>query len=88
MKIILMVSMRIRFSFEICIVNSDPVVDIHWLLISTFFMCRGEWQYLVDRFTLNDRYLGRLIPVITETFTSELKLKEVSVVCFANILRP
>jgi glutamyl aminopeptidase len=51
-------------------------------------MCRGEWQYLVDRFTLNDRYLGRLIPVITETFTSELKLKEVRVVCFANILRP
>jgi glutamyl aminopeptidase len=43
-------------------------------------MCRGEWQYLVDRFTLNDRYLGRLIPVITETFTSELKLKEVSAV--------
>jgi len=41
-------------------------------------MHRGEWQYLVGRFTLNDRYLGRLIPIITETFTSELKLKEVS----------
>lgn len=51
-------------------------------------MYRGEWQYLVGRFTLNDRYLGRLIPVITETFTSELKLKEVSAGWFLNIFRP
>jgi glutamyl aminopeptidase len=41
-------------------------------------MYRDSWQYLVDRFTLNDRYLGRLIPTITKTFTSELKLREVS----------
>jgi hypothetical protein len=51
-------------------------------------MYRGEWQYLVDRFTLNDRYLGRLIPIITETFTSELKLKEVSAALFVNICGP
>ncbi|GFG31124.1 hypothetical protein Cfor_00773 [Coptotermes formosanus] len=52
-------------------VSMNPVgVPIVWDFV------RGEWQYLVDRFTLNDRYLGRLIPVITETFTSELKLKE------------
>ena len=64
------------------------MVGICWLLISTFCMCRGEWQYLVGRFTLNDRYLGRLIPIITETFTSELKLKEVSAGLFLIIFRP
>ncbi|XP_069668648.1 aminopeptidase A-like isoform X2 [Periplaneta americana] len=37
---------------------------------------RDEWQYLVDRFTLNDRYLGRMVPVVTSSFSSELKLKE------------
>jgi len=51
-------------------------------------MYRGEWQYLVGRFTLNDRYLGRLIPIITETFTSELKLKEVSAGWFLSVFRP
>jgi len=52
-------------------ISMNPIgVPIVWDFV------RGEWQYLVGRFTLNDRYLGRLIPIITETFTSELKLKE------------
>lgn len=68
--------------------SSNHVVVICMLLISTFCMYRGEWQYLVGRFTLNDRYLGRLIPIITETFTSELKLKEVSAGWFLSVFRP
>lgn len=37
---------------------------------------RSEWEYLVDRFTLNDRYLGRMIPTITKSFNSQLKKEE------------
>lgn len=37
---------------------------------------RENWQFLVDRYTLNDRYLGQLIPSITKTFASEEKLAE------------
>lgn len=52
-------------------VSQNPVgMSIVWDFV------RDNWQYLVDRFTLNDRYLGRLIPTITKTFTSELKLRE------------
>lgn len=38
---------------------------------------RNNWQKLVDRFTLNERYLGRLIPSITGGFTTNIKLDEV-----------
>ncbi|XP_061849171.1 glutamyl aminopeptidase [Colius striatus] len=34
---------------------------------------RINWQYLVDRFTINDRYLGRIV-TITQTFNTELQL--------------
>ena len=37
---------------------------------------RNEWEYLVDRFTLNDRYLGSLIPTITKKFATEMRLQE------------
>jgi glutamyl aminopeptidase len=37
---------------------------------------RCSWQYLVERFTLNDRLLGRLIPSITEKFATPLRLEE------------
>ncbi|KAG5887715.1 hypothetical protein JTB14_020018 [Gonioctena quinquepunctata] len=37
---------------------------------------RQNWKYLVKRFTLNDRYLGSLIPGITGRFTTEEKLAE------------
>lgn len=40
---------------------------------------RDNWQKLVDRFTLNERYLGRLIPAITGGFTTKTKLDEVKV---------
>ncbi|KAG6461410.1 hypothetical protein O3G_MSEX012604 [Manduca sexta] len=38
---------------------------------------RTRWGELVHRFTLNSRYLGNLIPAITSSFNTELKLKEV-----------
>ncbi|KAM9381901.1 glutamyl aminopeptidase [Phaethornis superciliosus] len=34
---------------------------------------RLNWQYLVDRYTINDRYLGRIV-TITQTFNTELQL--------------
>ncbi|KAM6301234.1 glutamyl aminopeptidase [Aegotheles albertisi] len=34
---------------------------------------RLNWQYLVDRFTINDRYLGRIV-TISQTFNTELQL--------------
>ncbi|PSN55624.1 hypothetical protein C0J52_04058 [Blattella germanica] len=52
-------------------ISSNPVgTPIVWDFV------RNEWQYLVDRFTLNDRYLGRIIPSITKSFASELKIRE------------
>jgi len=38
---------------------------------------RANWQYLVDRFTLNNRSLGRMLPYVAGSFSSEVKLKEV-----------
>ena len=32
---------------------------------------------LVKRYTLNDRYLGQLIPAITKTFSTRVKLDEI-----------
>ncbi|CAG9823833.1 unnamed protein product [Phaedon cochleariae] len=37
---------------------------------------RNNWEYLVNRFTLNDRYLGSLIPAITGRFATEEKITE------------
>ncbi|KAF4530281.1 hypothetical protein B566_EDAN018412 [Ephemera danica] len=37
---------------------------------------RVNWPRMVDRFTVNNRYLGNLIPAITKTFDTELKLQE------------
>ncbi|XP_049950895.1 glutamyl aminopeptidase-like isoform X1 [Schistocerca serialis cubense] len=37
---------------------------------------RNEWEYLVERFTLNNRYLGQLIRTITKYFSSQEKLDE------------
>ncbi|XP_037945830.1 glutamyl aminopeptidase-like [Teleopsis dalmanni] len=39
---------------------------------------RENWSKLVDRFGLNERYLGRMIPSITQTFDTETKLEEMS----------
>lgn len=38
---------------------------------------RVNWPKLVDRFGINERYLGRLIPSITRKFSSAIKLQEV-----------
>lgn len=38
---------------------------------------RNQYQYLVDRFTLNDRYFGRFIVRVTGKFDTEARLKEV-----------
>ena len=37
---------------------------------------REEWSYLVDRFSLNDRTLGRLPKTLTSDFSSEFQLQE------------
>ncbi|XP_044726491.1 glutamyl aminopeptidase-like [Chrysoperla carnea] len=37
---------------------------------------RDNWDAIVKEFGLNDRYLGRMIPDITESFTNERKLNE------------
>lgn len=42
-----------------------------------FYFIRKEWPYLVNRYTLNDRYLGHLIPQITQLFSSETRMKQV-----------
>lgn len=38
---------------------------------------RENWTYLVDRFTLNDRYLGRMVKSITSKFATEERKNEV-----------
>lgn len=37
---------------------------------------REHWEDLVARFTLNERYMGRMIPAITARFSTETKLEE------------
>jgi len=38
---------------------------------------RSEWDYLVDRFSLNDRYLGRLPKTVVSSFTTEFQLQQI-----------
>lgn len=37
---------------------------------------RSEWDYLVKRFTLNDRLFGRFVSTMTQSFSTELRLAE------------
>ncbi|CAB0040966.1 unnamed protein product [Trichogramma brassicae] len=37
---------------------------------------RTNWHFLVKRYTLNDRYLGQLIPAVTKSFASLERAKE------------
>ncbi|KAJ8915223.1 hypothetical protein NQ315_015446 [Exocentrus adspersus] len=37
---------------------------------------RANWEYLVERFTLNDRYLGSFIPTVTSSFATQQRLTE------------
>ncbi|CAH2108175.1 unnamed protein product [Euphydryas editha] len=52
-------------------ISSNPSgTDLVWKNV------RDNWPQLVERFTLNSRYLGSLIPSITGTFNTEISLKE------------
>lgn len=46
---------------------------------------RSRWTDLVDRFTLNSRYLGNLIPSITSNFNTEARLQEVCIHIYVAI---
>ena len=39
---------------------------------------RNNWPKLVDRFTLNDRYMGKMIADITKKFSSDRRLQEMN----------
>lgn len=39
---------------------------------------RNNWDQLVSRFGLNSRVLGRLIPTITSSFSTQIKLDEMT----------
>lgn len=47
---------------------------------------RSNWEWLVNRYTLNDRYLGQLIPDISRYFATEEKLAEVSMIVIVYLL--
>lgn len=54
-------------------IASNPVGEpVVWEFV------RENWPALTLRFGLNDRYLGRMIPAITERFTTETKLEEMN----------
>ncbi|KYN04893.1 Glutamyl aminopeptidase [Cyphomyrmex costatus] len=38
---------------------------------------RENWEFLVNRYSLNDRYLGQLIPSITRSFATQSRLDEI-----------
>eukprot|EP00096_Caligus_rogercresseyi_P010039 TRINITY_DN3536_c0_g1_i1.p1 TRINITY_DN3536_c0_g1~~TRINITY_DN3536_c0_g1_i1.p1 ORF type:complete len:884 (-),score=271.03 TRINITY_DN3536_c0_g1_i1:95-2746(-) len=38
---------------------------------------RNEWEYLVDRFSLNDRIFGRFLSTATSQFSTEERLQEI-----------
>ncbi|XP_066255526.1 aminopeptidase A-like isoform X1 [Euwallacea similis] len=52
-------------------ISANPTgTDLVWDFV------RQNWEYLVERFTLNDRYLGSMISTITKTFSTDSKLTE------------
>lgn len=54
------------------LINLNPVgAPLSWEYL------REEWDYLVDRFTLNDRYLGRTVKYLVDGFTTEFQLGQV-----------
>lgn len=46
---------------------------------------RENWDKLVERFTLNERTLGRMIPSITARFTTKTRLTEVFINNFFSL---
>lgn len=52
-------------------ISSNPAgTDLVWDWV------RSNWEWLVERYTLNDRYLGQLIPSISRYFSSAQKLAQ------------
>ncbi|XP_066157252.1 glutamyl aminopeptidase-like isoform X3 [Euwallacea fornicatus] len=52
-------------------ISANPTgTDLVWDFV------RQNWEYLVERFTLNDRYLGSMISTITKSFSTDSKLAE------------
>ncbi|CAH1127177.1 unnamed protein product [Ceutorhynchus assimilis] len=52
-------------------ISSNPVgTDLVWDFV------RENWEYLVERFTLNDRYLGSMIRTVTATFSTQQRVTE------------
>lgn len=49
-------------------------------LTCNIFYGRDEWQYLVNRFSLNDRSLGKLIPAVCSSFNTQRRLDEVNII--------
>lgn len=45
---------------------------------------QAEWNYLVDRFTLNDRYLGRFPTTVSAKFSTQFKLDQLKRFFLAN----
>lgn len=50
-----------------------------------WYYVRDNWEKMVDRFGLNERYLGRMIPSICGRFSTKTKLDEVSVCIYLFI---
>lgn len=47
--------------------------------MASFLFSSTEWECLVARFTLNNRYLGNMVNSVSSRFTTQLRLKEVHV---------
>lgn len=54
-------------------ISKNPIgTPLVWLWV------RDNWEFLVTRYTLNDRYLGQLIPSITSSFATQTRLDEMN----------
>ncbi|XP_026475406.1 glutamyl aminopeptidase-like, partial [Ctenocephalides felis] len=52
-------------------ISANPLsTDATWKYV------QDNWQKMIDRFGLGERNLGRLIPSVTDRFTTEDRLKE------------
>ena len=70
-------------------INNANYVNFCYLIFNIEITCfdyRTEWQYLVDRFTVNNRYLGRMVNYVTSHFTTNIRLEEVIYLILLNRL--
>lgn len=59
------------FSIMESIANNPVGLPVAWEYI------KSKWEQLVDRFTINDRYFGRMINRIISNFNTKFQLKDV-----------